>query len=158
MRLLCARHLRRSPPPTEAGFILIGGWLMVPSPFFPPLRLSASLFRRLRCLALCPPAIESERAFERGSRDYVETEEDQLPKSFVCCARIGEKNGSEAETQRLCRRVKARASPSLAHHASQSSFHSLQSEYRGRGRRLGVASCRVGEPNPGRRLEFSGES
>ena len=91
---------------TEAGFILIGGWLMVPSPFFPPLRLSASLFRRLRCLALCPPAIESERAFERGSRDYVETEEDQLPKSFVCCARIGEKNGSEAETQRLCRREK----------------------------------------------------
>ena len=48
-------------------------------PFFPPLRLSASLFRRLRCLAFCPPAIEREGVGARPTpthslRDYIERE------------------------------------------------------------------------------------
>ena len=114
-------------------------------------------------------ASERERAFvgarptpTHSLRDYIEGDwgRDGRPtaKKFRLLRANRGKNGSEAETQRLCRRVKARASPSLAHHASQSSFPSIQSECRGRGRRLGVASCPVGEPNSGRRLEFSGES
>ena len=137
MRLLCARHLRRSPPPTGVHSYR---WL-VDGPF--PLLSSAPAFSvsfSTSKMFGVVSASDRERGGVRArlTRLRRDGRRPTAKKFRLLRARIGEKNGSEAETQRLCRRVKARASPSLAHHASQSSFPSIQSEYGGRGRRLGV--------------------
>ena len=154
---MCARHLRRSPPPTGVHSYR---WL-VDGPF--PLLSSAPAFSVSFSTSKMFGVVSASDRERQGVRARLtrlrrDGRRPTAKKFRLLRANRGEKRRQSRNTTFVNVDARAWASPSLAHHASQSSFPSIQSECRARGRRLEVGSCRVGEPNPGRRLEFSGES